>query len=158
MGVKLGGGLLKCGTCGKPRGITHTCVTSATSKRRKTRTKLQPRVTVTCTSCGRQRGLRHTCAPKSDFKARRRKQATAERQRKRKAVKKRQAGRRKQAAAERRVRESARKSVAAKRGPRSRARGDGHEPGTCGDKDCPRFGCKAYWEGMADCPGPHGPE
>ncbi len=22
--------------------------------------------------------------------------------------------------------------------------------------DCPRYGCKSYWQGMADCPGPHG--
>ena len=20
----------------------------------------------------------------------------------------------------------------------------------CGDKDCPRFGCKSYWQGMAE--------
>jgi hypothetical protein len=170
MGVKLGGGLLKCGTCGKPRGITHTCVTRATSRRRKTRTRLRPRITVTCTTCGKPRGIRHSCHPKSDFKARRRKQATAERQRKRKAVRarqaakrkatrERQAARRRQAAAERRAREKARKAAAKQRRPRSsRPRGDSHEPGTCGDHDCPRYGCKAYWAGMADCPGPHGPE
>lgn len=155
MGVKLGGGLLRCGTCGKPRGITHTCITRATSRRRKTRTKLQPRVTLTCTTCGRPRGIRHACHPKSDFKARRRKQATAVRQRKRQAVRQRQAARRRQAAAERRAREKARQA-ARKRSPRPpRPRGDSHEPGTCGNRDCPKFGCKAYWQGMADCPGPH---
>jgi hypothetical protein len=148
MGVKIGGGLLKCGTCGKPRGITHTCVTRAASRRPKTRTRLQPRLTITCTTCGRVRGITHTCHPKSDFKARRRKQAAAERRRKR-------AARRRQAAAERRAREKARRA-AAKREPRPpRPRGDGHEPGTCGDPVCPRYGCRAYWAGMADCPGPH---
>ena len=29
------------------------------------------------------------------------------------------------------------------------------EPGTCGNRDCPKYGCKAYWQGMADCLGPH---
>jgi hypothetical protein len=149
MGVKLGGGLLKCGTCGKARGITHTCVTHAASKRRVTRTRLQPRITVTCTTCNRVRGIAHTCAPKSDFKARRRKQATARKRDKRTA-------RRRKAAAERRERDKRRKAEARKRKPRSRPRGDSHEPGTCGDLDCPKFGCKAYWAGMADCPGPHG--
>jgi hypothetical protein len=156
MGVKLGGGLLKCGTCGKSRGITHTCLTRATRRPRKTRTRLRPRLTVTCTTCGKVRGISHTCAPKSDFKARRRKQATAEKRRKRKAAAARRAARRRQAAAERRAREKARKPAARSRP--SRPRGDSHEPGTCGDQDCPRFGCKAYWAGMADCPGPHGSE
>jgi hypothetical protein len=157
MGVKLGGGLLKCGTCGKPRGITHTCVTSALSRRRKTRTKLQPRITVTCTTCGKVRGIAHTCGNAGDFKARRRKHATAERRRKRKAATARRAARRRQAAAERRAREKARKPAARVR--QSRPRGDSHEPGTCGDgPECPRYGCKSYWQGMADCPGPHGSE
>ena len=170
MGVKLGGGLLKCGTCGKPRGITHRCVTHATSRRRKTRTRFQPRLTMTCTTCGRRmrNPLTHTCHPRSDFKSRKRKQATAERQRKRraararqaakrKATRERQAARRKQAAAERRAREKARRAAARKRKPRSsRPRGDSHEPGTCGDQDCPKYGCQAYWHGMEDCPLPHG--
>lgn len=156
MGLKLEGSVLRCGTCGKSRGITHTCVTSATSRRRKTRTKLKPRIAVTCAECGKVRGFRHTCAPKSDFKKRRRQQATAERQRKRKAVRARQAARRRQAAAERRARQKARSSAARKRPPRSRPQGDGHEPGTCGDRDCPKFGCKAYWRGVTDCPLPHG--
>jgi hypothetical protein len=154
MGVKLGGGLLKCGTCGKLRGITHTCVTSATSRRRKTRTKLQPRVTLTCTTCGKRRGIRHDCRPKSDFKARKRKQATAGRQRKRKAVRTRQAARRKQAAAERRARAKARKQAARTRRPRPRQ--PQHDYATCTDKDCTRHPCLAYRQGIEDCPLPHG--
>jgi len=154
MGVKLGGGLLKCGTCGKPRGVTHTCVTSATSRRRKTRTRLQPRVTLTCTTCGKQRGIRHTCAPKSDFKARKRKAATAERRAKRKATRERQAARRRQAAAERRARERARKAEARKCRPRPRQ--PQHDYATCTDKDCTRHPCLAYRQGLEDCPLPHG--
>ena len=153
MGVKLGGGLLKCGTCGKPRGITHTCITHATSKRRKTRTKLQPRVTVTCTTCGKKRGIAHVCAPKSDFRARRRKQATAERQRKRKAVRARQAARRKEAAAGRRARAKARKTAA-----RTRPRRPGppaHRFDACYDPDCERYPCVAYKQGIDDCPRTH---
>jgi sRNA-binding protein len=153
MGLKVGGGLLTCGTCGKSRGITHTCITHATSKRRKTRTKLAPRVTLTCTSCGRKRGLQHTCHPKSDFKARRRKAATAERQRKRKVVRARQAARRKQAAADRRARERARKAKAktrtARYGPPS------HRFDACYDADCERYACVVYKQGIFDCPRTH---
>ncbi len=154
MGVKLGGGLLKCGTCGKPRGITHACVTRATSKRRKTRTKLRPRVTLTCTACRRPRGLRHDCHPKSDFKARRRKQAAGARRRKRKAVRDRQAARRRQAAADRRARERARKAAARKRPPRPRQ--PQHDYATCRDRDCSRHPCLAYRQGIEDCPLSHG--
>ena len=40
MGVKIQ--VARCGRCGKPRGLTHTCVTSATSKRKPGRTRLAP--------------------------------------------------------------------------------------------------------------------
>ncbi len=159
MGVKLRAVLLRCGTCGKPRGIRHACVTSAASRRRKTRTRLQLRVSATCETCGKVRGIRHACHPESDFRARKRKQAADGRRRKRKAVTAKRSARRKQAAAGRRAREKARKAAAKGRKPRpARPRGDSHEPGTCGDHNCPRFGCKSYWQGMADCPGPHGSE
>jgi hypothetical protein len=108
-----------------------------------------------CGTCGKRRGVLHTCQMRSDFKARKRKAAADERRRKRKAVRERQAARRKQAAAERRARDRARK-LAAKGKPRtSRPRGESHEPGTCGDRDCQKYGCKAYWQGMDSCPGPH---
>jgi hypothetical protein len=109
-----------------------------------------------CGECGKRytNPLAHTCAPRSDFKARRRQAATAEKRRKRKAVRERQAARRKQAAADRRARDKARKAAAKKTRP-SRPRGESHEPGTCGDRECQKYGCKAYWQGMGDCPGPH---
>jgi hypothetical protein len=152
MGLRLRGAI-RCGACGRPRGITHTCVTSGS--RRRGRTHMQNPVTWECATCRKPRGLRHTCVIRTDFKARKRKAATAERRRKRKAVKDRQAARRKQAAAERRARARARKQTAKTRPRPPRPRGDSHEPGTCGDRDCPRYGCKAYYQGMADCPGPH---
>jgi hypothetical protein len=156
MGLKLRG-VLRCGACGKPRGLgTHLC---SPGRRRRRRTRPQNPVTWECPSCRKPRGLRHTCGNRGDFKARRRKHATAERQRKRKAVRARQAARRRQTAAERRARERTRQAEARKRKRRpSRPRGDSHEPGTCGDHKCPRARCQAYWEGMADCPGPHGSE
>lgn len=152
MGLKLQG-VFRCGACGKPRGLGgHLCSPGA---RRRRRTTLRNPVAWECGTCRKPRGLSHTCSQRTDFKTRKRKAATAERQRKRKAVRQRQAARRKQAAADRRARARARK-LAAKGKPRpSRPRGDSHEPGTCGDRDCPRYGCKSYWRGMADCPGPH---
>jgi hypothetical protein len=152
MGFKLQGAL-RCGACGKPRGLgVHLC---SPGKRRRGRTSLRNPVTWECRTCGRPRGWRHTCSQRTDFKARRRKQATEERRRKRRAVRERQAARRKQAAADRRARDRARKKAAKGKPRPPRPRGDSHEPGTCGNRDCPKYGCKAYWQGMADCLGPH---
>jgi len=143
MGVKLRG-VLRCGACGKPRGLgTHLC---SPGRRRRRRTRPQNPVTWECPSCRKPRGLRHACTShKGEFKRRKRKKATADRK-----------ARKQRAAAERRARDKARRQAAGKKPRPSRPRGDSHEPGTCGDHDCPRFGCKAYWAGMADCPGPHG--
>jgi hypothetical protein len=170
MGVRLRG-VIRCGQCGKPRGVTHTCVTSAAGRRRAGRARVQAPVEWTCSACGSKRGIRHTCRPKSDFKARKqqagREAASEARKRKRasgaekrrirkKAARQRRAARRKQAAAERRARDKARKAAAKTGKPRpARPRGDSHEPGTCGDRECPRYGCKSYWAGMEDCPLPH---
>jgi hypothetical protein len=160
MGVKLRG-LFCCGSCGKSRGIMHICVTSATGRRRRGRTRFQAPVEWRCSSCGKKRGLRHACRGGTDFKARKRqaarKAATAGRKRKRQEAAGRRKARRRQAAADRRARDRKRKAEAkAKARTRpARSRGDSHEPGTCGDRDCPRYGCKAYWAGMEDCPGPH---
>lgn len=154
MGLKLRG-VVRCGRCGKPRGLRHTCLIRA--GRRQRRHKVQSPVTWQCGTCGKPRGLAHTCSQRSDFKARRRQQAAAERKRKRKAVRARQAARRRQAAADRRAREHARRAAARKRAPRpARPRGDSHEPGTCGNRDCDRYGCQAYWAGVENCPLPHG--
>jgi hypothetical protein len=152
MGLKLTG-VLRCGACGKPRGLTHVC---APGRRRRQRTTLRNPVTWTCATCGKPRGLQHACTIRSDFKARKRKAATAERRRRRKAAASRRTARRKQAAADRRARDRARKQAAKARPRKPRARsGDSHEPGTCGNRDCPKYGCKAYWQGMDNCPGPH---
>lgn len=154
MGLKLTGPL-RCGACGKPRGLgVHAC---SPGKRRRRRTALRNPVTWECGTCGRPRGVRHTCSQRSDFKARRRQAAAAERQRKRKAVAARRAARRKETAAARRQRDRARKAAARQRRavtPRART-GDSHEPGSCGNHECPKYGCKAYYLGMAACAGPH---
>jgi hypothetical protein len=154
MGLKLRG-VVRCGACGQPRGITHLC---NPGRRRRQRTRPQNPVTWECPACHKRRGLRHACSPrKGDFKARKRQAATAERQRKRRQVRARQAARRRQAAADRRAREKARRQQARNRRPRQgRPRGDGHEPGTCGNRDCERYGCQAYFAGVENCPLPHG--
>jgi len=152
MGLQLASPI-RCGRCGKRRGLNHLC---SAGRRRRRRTTLRNPVTWECGTCRQPRGPLHTCTQRTDFKSRRRKQATAERRRKRKATAAKRAARRKQAAADRRARDRARKQAANRRpaSPRPR-RGEGHEPGTCGDRDCPKYGCKAYWQGMDDCPGPH---
>jgi hypothetical protein len=151
MGVKLTGGLI-CGTCHKPRGLTHTCVTSATSRRRRTRTRLaRPRLEWTCPSCQKRRGLAHTCVTKTDFKTRRRRH---ERRRKaqRKAARKAEATqRRKEAALRRKAAASARRKTTSPR-PRPPA----HDYHTCRDPSCSKYGCLAYREGIDNCPLPHG--
>jgi hypothetical protein len=152
MGLKLQGAL-RCGACGKPRGLgAHPC---SPGKRRRRRTTLRNPVTWQCGTCGKPRGLRHACHQATDFKARKRAAATAERRRKRKAATAARAARRKEAAVARRARDRARKAAAKARPARPRPRGDSHEPGTCGNRECPRFGCKAYWAGMDNCPVPH---
>ncbi len=153
MGLKLSG-VIQCGACGKPRGLgVHLCKPGARKRRR---TKLRNPVTWECSHCHKPRGARHAkCSPASDFKPRKRKAATAERQRKRKAAASARAARRKQAAADRRARDRARKQAAKTRPRAPRPRGDSHEPGACGNRDCPKYGCKAYWLGVDNCPGPH---
>ena len=154
MGLKLTGAF-QCGACGKPRGLgTHVC---SPGRRRRRRTTLRNPVGWECSSCHEPRGLRHSCGNRGDFKKRKRQHAAAERKRKRRAVAARRAARRKEVAAARRERDRARKAEAKRqRAARPRPRsGDSHEPGTCGDRECPKYGCKAYWQGMDNCPGPH---
>jgi len=157
MGLKWRG-VIRCGACGKPRGLgTHLCNPGSRKRRRH---RAQNPVTWVCGRCGKPRGVRHTCVIRTDFKARKRRAArrrvTAERQRKRKAATARRAERRRRAAAERRAREKARKQAPRRRTRPSRPRGASHEPGACGDIECPLYGCKAYFEGMFMCPRPHG--
>jgi hypothetical protein len=100
-----------------------------------------------CGTCGQKRGPRHTCS-QGDFKARKRKAAAADRKRDKKARAAKRASRRKQAAADRRARDRDRKK-APRRSPGQRT-GSGHEPGSCGDPGCEKYGCKAYFEGYAE--------
>lgn len=152
MGLKLRG-VVRCGRCRNPRGIRHIC--PARFGTRPGRSRLQSPLTWQCPHCRKTRGLAHTCGNRGDFKTRKRKAATAERRRKRKATRRRQAARRKEKAAERRARAAARKKAAKGQPRAARPRGDSHEPGTCGDRECPKYGCKAYWHGMDDCPLDH---
>jgi len=156
--------LATCGTCGKRRGVRHTCVTSATSKRRKTRTRIKPRVTVTC---GKARGLRHTCTIRTDFKKRQRQKAAAEKK----------AERRGRATVARAKREALRKQLKTEaKAKKKRPRAAPHAPATCRLPDCERYGCvkyrngfvdghedgydegfpDGYDEGIQNCPRPHG--
>lgn len=58
-----------CNRCGKPRGLTHDCVSN--SRRRQT---VKPRMSFgMCPKCRKPLGgnpLAHACAPKSDFRKR----------------------------------------------------------------------------------------
>jgi hypothetical protein len=65
-----------CGRCGKPRGLTHVCISSSNRK-----ATLTPKLTFgKCPTCKKPQGnpLTHTCHPRSDFK--RRKAAYAKQQ------------------------------------------------------------------------------
>lgn len=152
MGFKLQGAL-RCGACGKPRGLgAHLC---SPGRRKRRRTTLRNPVAWECSKCHQARGVRHTCRSSSDFKARKRKAAADDRKRKRRERARERAARRKQVAADRRARDRARKKAAKGKPRPARPKGESHEPGTCGNRECPRYGCKAYFAGMDSCPGPH---
>jgi hypothetical protein len=127
---------------------------AVTPLRRKARTQAR-RPSVKCGTCGKRytNPLAHTCAPKSDFRGRKR---DAERQRKREAARKRRkaaADRRRAAAAARRAKAKAKRS-----GPRRAPGRQAHDYHVCRDGDCTRTACKAYVEGIADCPRDHSAE
>lgn len=149
MGLKLRG-FIRCGGCGQPRGLRHTCVRRM--GRRAGRSRAHSPLVWECPGCGKQRGLAHACTVRTDFRARKRKAAAAGRKAKRKRARERQAERRRRAAAERRVRDKGPKPRARKPRPRP---GNSHEAGACGDRECPKYTCRAYFKGMDDCPGPH---
>jgi hypothetical protein len=73
-----------CNRCGKPRGLTHVCVSN--SRRKQT---LKPRLSYgTCPKCRKPyTGLpvTHACAPPSDFKRRKKKYEQEQREKARKA-------------------------------------------------------------------------
>lgn len=154
MGLKLGGAF-RCGACGKPRGLgAHLC---SPGRRKRRRTTLRNPVAWECSKCHEARGVRHTCRSSSDFRARKRKAVTDDRKRKRREAAAARAVRRKQVAADRRARDRARKKAAKDKAKAKtpRPRGESHEPGSCGDHECQKYGCRAYWAGLASCPGPH---
>ena len=147
VGVKVRLALITCGTCGRPRGIQHTCVARADSRRRKRRASVKPKVTITCGRCGKPRGVRHTCTIRTDFKKRRKQ---AERQARGAERKKRNADAKQRRAAAARARKAA-----AKARPK-RPRPPAHDYRTCFDTECERYPCRVYREGIEDCPRPHG--
>jgi hypothetical protein len=73
-----------CGRCGKPRGITHDCVSN-----RKRKPTIKPKLSFgKCPKCGKAYGanpLAHTCAIKSDFKKRKAEHEKREREKARQA-------------------------------------------------------------------------
>ena len=175
MGVKIQ--VARCGRCGKPRGLTHTCVTSATSKRKPGRTRLAPRATVTCGTCGKPRGLAHTCTVRTDFKQRkaaeaRRQAADRKRAKRAEAAAKRkaaaQARRQKAAAAaaaKRRAAADRKRKAAADRAerrktatalrkgttvPASRTRSGQHDFRACTDAHCERPYCLIWKEALRE--------
>lgn len=169
--MRISGSLARCGRCGKPRGIRHTCITQATSRRRATRTRLKPAISLTCSKCGKPLGnpLTHTCVIGSDWKKRaaqaeRRRKAEAARARQKTAAARRRAAERarrkawqdkrralererrrawqdKQREKARAQRETARKRSAARSHDRTR-----HEPQACTDEHCPRYPCRVWRE------------
>jgi multidrug efflux pump subunit AcrA (membrane-fusion protein) len=94
--------------------------------------------------------VRHTCSRPSDFKTRKRKAAADDRKRKKREQAATRAARRKQVAADRRARDRARKKAPKGKPRPARPRGESHEPGTCGDQECQKYGCRAYWQGVED--------
>jgi hypothetical protein len=142
--VKLQLSLLTCGSCGKPRGRHHAC-----AGRRGKRDRVGLRVRFTCPTCKREmrNPFTHTCTVRTDFARRRRaaerRAKAAARRERRKRQQAEAARRRKAAAAERR-----RKATAARRARRPRAKP--HNPATCQDPECTRYGCVKYREGYDD--------
>jgi len=175
MGVKIQ--VARCGRCGKPRGLTHTCVTSATRKTKPGRTRLAPRAAVTCGTCGKPRGLAHTCTVRTDFKQRKAGEArrlAADRKRAKRAetaAKRKAAAQAKRAraaaaaAAKRRAAADRKRKAAADRAerrkratalrtgntvPASRTRSGQHEFRTCTDAHCERPYCLIWKEALRE--------
>jgi hypothetical protein len=125
--VKFSFQLVKCGRCGKPRGLTHTC---HSQRRAPARAKLAPkaRVTSKCGTCGKAvtNPLTHTCAVKTDF----RKRAAAAKRGRPKA----------RAGKPRRV------TVARPAAPKKAT----HSYSACRDEACGRQACTAYRDGFGD--------
>ncbi|MCP2336978.1 hypothetical protein [Actinomadura rupiterrae] len=157
--------VFKCGRCGKPRGLTHTCVTRLNRRTKPGKTRIKPRaaLTTTCRTCGQPRGLLHTCHVSTDFKKRK-----AEAARKQAAARKRkQAARRKATAAARRnsapakpgrarTATSSKPTAQPTAQPTAKAAGKAgaskptHDHRTCQDTDCRRYACQIWKEAFAE--------
>lgn len=111
------------------------------------------RVSVECPKCRKRytNPLAHTCAVSTDFKRRKAAAARAEKRDAARARRKAAADRRKAAAAERR-RKAREKRPAAARRPATR---QSHDYRLCRDEECPRHACRAYRDGLEDCPLEH---
>lgn len=132
MGPRVKVSLIRCGRCGKPRGLVHVCVIRM--GRRPGKTSFRPRVTRDCPKCKRPvtNPLTHVCKVKTDF---RRKAAAARKQR--------AAGKRRQASSVAKVgRARAKARAKAKSPPKPR-----HDYHSCHDLDCARVACVAYRDG-----------
>jgi hypothetical protein len=123
--------------------------------------RLAARASVKCTVCGKRYAnpLTHTCTVTTDFRKRRR-AAQRKARAKARAEKRRQrrqdaAQRRREAAARRRKAAAGTRTAAVKRKPRAPA----HDPRTCSDPDCTRYGCRTwkdgYETGIENCPRDH---
>jgi hypothetical protein len=159
MGVRIQ--VARCGRCGKPRGLTHTCIVRMDVNRKPGRTQLAPRLTVICGRCGKPRGLTHTCITRTDFAQR--KAAAARRQaaqaKRRKAAERRAVlrARQRQAAARRRAAAAAKRKAAAewRKAAKTAARPTpaattkpAHDYRTCQDRECRRYACQAWKQAL----------
>ncbi len=142
--MKLGLTLLTCGRCGKPRGRHHLCRGT-----RRGRDRLQFRFRFTCGTCGKQvpNLFSHTCTVRTDWAKRRRK---AERRAKAAAARERRRRRKAEAARRRKAAAKARRAKAAADRKARKPRASPHNPATCSDPECTRYGCAKYQQGFAD--------
>lgn len=136
--------VLACGSCGKPRGRYHACP----GKRGK-RDRLQLAVRFTCRTCGRENRnpFTHTCTVRTDWAKRRR---AAERAAKARARRERRKRMRAEAAKRRRDAARARQAKARAAAKARKPRASPHNPRTCADAECTRYGCVKYREGFVD--------
>jgi flagellar biosynthesis/type III secretory pathway protein FliH len=131
-----------CGRCGKPRGLTHVCVSGTTRKATAT-----PKFTFgICLRCKKPQGnpLTHTCQPKSDFKRRKARYAKQQQARTRKTRQK--EAHDYQACADK---DCPRPLCAAFKTGYSTGSADGYEQGWRQGHD------RGFAEGIAACPLPH---
>jgi hypothetical protein len=125
-------------------------------------------VSVECPKCHKRYAnpLTHTCAVSTDFKRRKAAAARAEkrereRQRRRESAARRRetararrkaaADRRRAAAAERRRKAREKRRAPARKPPARQA----HDYRLCRDEECARHACRAYRDGITDCPLEH---